>query len=777
MPGGLSTLSASVFILTSEWQDKNAKHLLRFYGKSPQLGPVEIIVDSFRPLFFIPRDTVLPKLPCTCQRKPGEMKAMDGGSVDVLYFQTQKDLVAVREKLTDLHIQTFESDIQPPDRYLMERFIHGSAKVVGKASAAGGITTFYNPQFVTEDVPAEFVTVSIDIETDKEASKLYSIAVHLRQAKKDVTRVFITGQSADFGDVLFLKNEKELLCSFMQWLVEADPDFVIGWNVVGFDLTVLERKCREHGLTFAIGRQGRKVIVRPRKAGGYYAVIPGRVIMDGPVFLRGAFFSFPDFRLDEVACELLGEGKMIDSSREKVAEIERMYREDPQAFARYNRQDAILVSKIFEKTGLIDLYVKRTKISGLLLENVGRSAQAFDYVFLPRLHRKGYVAKNVFDVFLSEHSAGGHVMEPAAGIHENVFVFDFKSLYPSIIRTFKIDPLSRALAQTGALAKVVKTPAGICFARDESILPELICDLMDKRAHARRQGDEHLSQAIKILMNSFYGVMGSAGCRFYHHDLPTAITGTGRWLLLETKTFLESEGYQVIYGDTDSLFVKTGAALTDNTDEFGQCLAQTLNRYWEQRIRREFDLKSCLELEYEKYYSKFLLPAARGREGGAKKRYAGLLLNAAGKSRVDFVGMEAVRTDWTEAAKNFQKELYAKVFQGEDVSNWVRQFVKDLRQGRKDSQLVYHKRLRKPVEAYTKNVPPHVKAARQMSGRIRDVRYVVTPAGPVPVGLKNSGIDYEHYIEKQLKPVADSILVFTGQCFDGLVKTSQLMLL
>jgi DNA polymerase-2 len=285
-------------------------------------------------------------------------------------------------------------------------------------------------------------------------------------------------------------------------------------------------------------------------------------------------------------------------------------------------------------------------------------------------------------------------------------------------------------------------------------------------------------------MNSFYGVMGSFGCRFYHPNLPTAITGTGHKLLLGSKEFLAGKGYEVIYGDTDSLFVKLKEGEGENAEDNGNRIAEDLNKYWFEKIQNEYGLKSYLEIEFEKYYRKFILTPARGSESGAKKRYAGLLA-ANGKETIEFVGMEFVRSDWTRLAKEFQIELYSRIFNNEEIDNWLRDIVNKVKTGEYDDKLVYKKRLRKDVDEYTKNVPQHVKAARMLPETTRPgeapsrsrsgtVYYVITKRGPIPVELKHTDIDYDHYIAKQLKPIADSVLILLGESFDTIVQSDQL---
>jgi DNA polymerase-2 len=554
---------------------------------------------------------------------------------------------------------------------------------------------------------------------------------------------------------------------------KTDPDIIIGWHVIGFDLMFLESKCNELMIPFDISRANGRVSLRSRKPRGYFASVTGRVVIDGPVALRTSFYTFEDYRLETVAQELLAEGKAITPDQDKVEEIERLFKEDKAALAEYNLKDAVLVTDIFKKAGLIKLSIRRSQLSGLLMDELGMMTLAFDHFFLPKLHRAGYVAPNVKDLDTSEHAAGGYVMDPVPGIYDDIVVLDFKSLYPSIIQTFKIDPLSNLLSDHDT----IETLNGFKFSSTKHFLPEFIDRLIEQRNIARKKNDKPLAQAIKILMNSFYGVMGSFGCRFYHPNLPTAITGTGHRLLLGSKEYLGEKGYDVIYGDTDSLFIKLKEDEGKNAAENANKIAEGLNNFWTEKIQNEYGLKSYLEIEFEKYYRKFILTPARGSDTGAKKRYAGVLVESPSdgeKEKLEFVGMEFVRSDWTRLAKEFQVELYNKVFNNEEIHDWLRDFVKRVKAGEFDEKLIYRKRLRKDVDDYTKNIPQHVKAARLLPNAGGTVYYVITKRGPIPVELKHIDIDYDHYIEKQLKPVADSVLILLGESFDSIVQSDQL---
>lgn len=763
-----ASTSAKVFILTGEWQDVRGRNQLRFTGTSDELGIVELTFLN-NPVFFINSTSVITNLSVPYNRKEVDLKIFDEKKVDALYFNTQRDLKTASEELEGMGIRTFESDLDPARRFLMERFINAQVQIEGTFTKKNNLVSFSNPKIEPCEYTPKLLIASIDIETGQN-NQLYSIAIHL-SGKEEEKKVFIVSEeNVKLPDyIISFKDEKELLLHFLRWFQEKDPDVIIGWHVIGFDLMFLERKCNELMIPFDIARAGGRVSLRQRKPSGYFASVTGRIVIDGPVALRSSFFTFEDYRLETVAQEMLEEGKTISQDHNKVDEIERMFMEDKASLAEYNLKDAELVTNIFKKAGLIELSIRRAQLSGLLMDELGMMTAAFDHFFLPKLHRAGYVAPNIKDLNTSEHAAGGYVMDPVPGIYDDVIVLDFKSLYPSIIQTFKIDPYSNLKSDTDT----IETLNGYKFSSTQHFLPEFIDQLIEQRNLAKKKKDKQLSQAIKILMNSFYGVMGSFGCRFYHPNLPTAITGTGQKLLIDSKTFLAESGYETIYGDTDSLFVKLKESEGEKAEESGNRIATNLNNYWSEKIQKEYNLKSYLEIEFEKYYRKFILTPARGSETGAKKRYAGMLVED-GKESIEFVGMESVRSDWTRLAKEFQLELYNRIFNNAEIENWLRVFVKKVKDGEYDDKLVYRKRLRKDVDEYTKNIPQHVKAARLLPEASGTVYYVITKRGPIPVELKHTDIDYDHYIEKQLKPIADSVLSLLGESFDSIVQSDQL---
>jgi DNA polymerase-2 len=352
-----------------------------------------------------------------------------------------------------------------------------------------------------------------------------------------------------------------------------------------------------------------------------------------------------------------------------------------------------------------------------------------------------------------------------------VLVLDFKSLYPSIIRTFQIDPLGHGRAEAaGRGADPIVAPNGAVFARDPGILPGLLDDLFPRRAAAQAAGDGVTSHAIKILMNSCYGVLGSPACRFASPALANAITSFGRVILLWSKARIESAGYGVVYGDTDSLFVLSGRDDAGAARTLGAALVRDLNDALARHIREVWRVESRLELEFDRLYLRMLLPVMRHGSGGARKRYVGLVDDGSGSSHVEFTGLEAVRRDWTELARQTQREIYERLFSDRPVESYLRQVVEDLRAGRLDDLLVYRKGRRRRMESYTATTPPHIAAARKMSrqpGRV--IAYVLTRNGPEPVDERRSPIDHEHYVQKQVRAVAEPVLDLLGLEFDRVI--------
>lgn len=753
------------FLLSVEWRDTSRGLELTLWGSSVE-GPVRATFTGQEAVMFVPRYAETQG----GRRVPRALRSREGADVDALYFTTQRALLDERERIQAAHGLTFEADLKPSNRFLMERFINGGFSLKGASRTEQGVLRFSNPQVHAADVTPKLRTLSLDIETDGWEGPVLSLAL----AGSGLEQVFLARKGADAKGLSFHGTERAAIEAAFQAIRTVDPDAILGWNVTDFDLRVLDARCLSLGIPFALGRMSERarVLLGDTAQSVSIARVPGRVVLDGVATLKNASWAFERYTLDHVAKQLLGRGKLRAEGVDALAEIRRMYRDDPAALAAYNLEDARLALELFEKAELVEFTVARAKLTGLPLDRQGGSVAAFDYLYLPRLHRRGFVAH---DVGGNEPipSPGGHVLDSAPGLYTHVASFDFRSLYPSIIRTFQIDPLGLWFPGENPVAGF----EGAKFARSGGILPELITHLHEERTRARESGNETLSRAIKILMNSFYGVLGTPGCRFFDPRLATSITLRGREIIERSQKFLEDRGHPVIYGDTDSLFVRLDSQLDEAAAQAeGKRLADSLNAFWRERVQEEHGLESFLELRFDALFLKFLMPTMRGSEKGSKKRYAGTVRAPDGGTRLVIRGLEAIRTDWTPLARETQRELLERVFSGTPWEAWLLSLRERLMKGELDDQLVYRKRLRRGMGDYA-SVPPHVRAAKLLEAEEGDdspaseVEYVMTTRGPEPISLRTAAIDYAHYLEKQLAPAVDVVVGQLGSSFERVAGT------
>ena len=747
---------------------------------------------------------------------PSDRRTMDGEPV----LRVESPTVSTSQRLRDaLHregIRTYEADIKPSTRLLMDLRIHGTVAIDGPWHAGRRVGRIYeNPRLAPCELEPPLTVVSLDIETDARAGTVYAVGLHFLDLRNGSTssEMLLNGQTA--ASARTFPTEADMLAGLRERLIELDPDILTGWNVIDFDFRVLAGRFASLGVPFDIGRaqspatfldrEDTEGVTRWKRS---KAIVPGRQVLDALWLVRMAGMGLEDYRLETVAQAVLGRGKRIEErpGETRTAAVERLYREEPDKLCEYCAEDTRLALDILRKEGLLDIAVRKSLLIGIPLEQTSVSVAGFEFLYTEHLHQRGIVAPTQgIDQGILERAPGGGIITPRAGLYRNVLAFDFKSLYPSIMRTFNIDPLTRippagepgAASGPAAASPMpaaaggipLRAPNGAAFRRQPGILPGILDRFFERREAARQRGDRRAVYAYKIVMNSFYGVLGTPGCRFAASDLAGAITTLGQHVLFWTRDQALSMGHEVIYGDTDSLFVLVGERSAGSPPELaglGRELARDLNQRLERYVRETWDVRSRLELEFEAIYARFFLPPMRGpsasRDGeeegesrGRAKGYAGLRLplDGNGEAVVEVVGLEAVRHDWTPLAQELQRKLLGMVFQDArppEISQVVRDELHELRSGRRDDKLVYRRSLRKRMEAYTKSAPPHVRAASSLPPEERSgtIRYVWTIEGPQPESRRTASFDYEHYVDKQVRPIVESMAPFIGLSTDSL---------
>ena len=798
------------FLLTRQARDiGNSLQIILWLKTS--FGIKKLIIDDELAVFFVEEhqatqaEQILKQQGVTLikQQLLG-LKTFSQQAVHGFYFNSLTQFYRARDHLKRVQIKCYEDDIRPDDRYLMERFITADIDYIGDSQMMNNFDCIHQAKCKasTEKSTIVLSMLSLDIECSMDG-ELYSIGLYANNKgsaieSREIKRVLMIGKPQVNADdyIVWLENEKHLLTELIKQISLIDADIFIGWNVINFDFQILQKRMDFYGIKFSIGRDGSAPRWRrnTNHSEQVFIDIAGRVVLDGIDLLKTATYNFPSFSLDNVANTLLGIGKKIENSansttESRLAEINDNFKHNKQALAAYNLEDCRLVWLIFEKTQLLNFAQLRAQLTGLTIDRIGGSVAAFTNLYLPKLHRSGYVAPNMGDGESDLVSPGGYVMDSIPGLYSNILVLDFKSLYPSIIRSFKIDPMGLIEGlneQTQTKQQLSSQPIlgfdGAYFSREKHFLPNIITSLWLERDKAKLQNNSALSQAIKIIMSSFYGVLGSTGCRFFDPRLSGSITKRSHEILKMTKSWIETYGYRVIYGDTDSIFVHVGCEQSSAENiKLGNELQSFINSKWKKHLNDELDLDCYLEIEFETYFTKFLMPTIRGQDLlkgqkiGTKKRYVGL-----SNGELIFKGLETVRSDWTAISKEFQQELYRLVFNDLPVESYICTLVKDIKAGEYNSKLVYMKKIRRNLDDYV-NTPPHIKACliankalinsgyQPKYAKGSKIEYVMTLNGVMPIELSQGKLDYEHYIDKQIKPIADDVLPFIGKSFEKIV--------
>ena len=741
------------FIVHPTWSMHGGSPEIHLFGRLHS-GETFLVIDTqSNPGFYVRASEMQRAQEATShlgyQFIPTSFRTIDGEETARLIVNSPRSLSRARRTLTEAQLRTYEADVPFAWSYLIDRHLRGAVVIQGSWTRGQHVDRIYrNPTITSSNHEPQLVTASLAVHQDPQTGAIRTAALASSgSSTRQEERLYLAVEGhAVAGNATTVPTERELLIAFRAAICSLDPDLITGWDVIAKILVPLKERMEFYGVPFNLGRSDRLSRAVPssgtgRWRGGLQGIIEGRQILDAHMISRSGQKRHEDYDLATIAQDVLGQ---TPSSVDECAHA---------------------VLGILDADDLIRLTTRRSLLIGIPLQRAWTSVQAFDFLYLSELHARGLVAPTRdVDRRGGAPAPGGLILSPRAGCARNVLVLDFKSLYPSIIRTFNIDPATQ-IANPDDGQDVILAPNGAAFTRAPGILPAILDRFFESRSQARSQGDHVASYAYKIIMNSFYGVLGTRSCRFASQSLSGAITSFGQHLLRWARDLLQDEGMDVIYGDTDSLFVDAHLP-SDITPEAatmqGQAVAARVNASLKDYVASTYGVASRLELEMEKVYSRFFLPTVRGEERGRAKGYAGLVVSTHG-DHVDVVGMEAVRRDWTPLARRFQRELLDLAFHdasSEDLEAHVLQTLRQLRSGRLDHELVYRKSLRRPLAEYTKTQPPHVQAARLLREERapgETIRYVITVRGPRPLEKIDAPLDYTHIVRKQLKPIAESL--------------------
>ncbi len=568
-------------------------------------------------------------------------------------------------------------------------------------------------------------------------------------------------------------DEKTMIERFSQIIKEQDPDVLIGYNSANFDIPYLEKRMQKTHAKLKFGRYSSQI--RKLNKGLINGVrIDGRVHMD--LFPMAKFFGFigiikaQRFTLDAVAEDVLGKKKV----NVKKEQIWKLWDDDKiDHLSNYSLVDSELTLELGERflpieielSSVAKLPIFETTIStsGQLVENLLMYHATEKNILIPSKPSGGAISER-----MAAPIQGAFVKLPEPGIYNNVAVLDFRGLYPSIIVSYNIDP--GTILSEKDNHEHYTSPSGANFAKKEfGLIPFVLDYLIELRMKLKKEiktldksSDAYVrlsarSQSLKILANSFYGYMGYARSRWYSRACAESVTAWGRKHISETIASAEKAGFQVLYADTDSVFLlyKDKKNVIDFMNSTNKALPEKM------------------ELELEGFYPRGVFVSKKGLSGaGAKKKYA--LLGEDG--RIKIRGFELVRRDWSTIAKETQLKVLEAILKDgskEKAVKIIREVVDSIRSGKVPLEMLsISTQLNKNPSNYEVK-SPELGAAKKLrdSGVTVEkgtmITFVIGKKGStisdkaIPIELAKD-YDDEYYINHQILPAVMKIMKELG---------------
>ncbi len=692
-------------------------------------------------------------------------------------------ITPLQKKIRDLPTveKIFEHDIPPARRYLIDHELTpmSGIKVEGETKEEKGrkklIVT--KPPESDGEADEELNIMSYDIEAynpEGEPRSEKDPIIMLSVASNQGFRKVLTWKDFESKEdyVELVKDEKELLERFVQIVQNKNFDVITGYNTDLFDFPYLEDRADELGINLKLGRNNDEITSKRRRFETVTRV-PGRPHID--VYAMIDFLSrigavrLIDYTLENVYEHMLDK-KKPDLEKKDISiawdEGGGMGRE-------------LLEYSLSDSEGSLELALEIFPLVKELSKTVNQSlfdvsrmtpGQLVEWLLVYKAHKINELvpARPVGKEFKKRQGKsyiGGYVKEPDKGLHEDLVVFDFRSLYPTIIVTHNIDPAT-INCDCCTSEEAVKAPnLEYEFCQDkQGFIPETLRSLIEERAELKEKLKEldedsreyqsvHNSQwALKIIANSFYGMLGYSRARWYSKECAESVTSFGRYYIKNTIEKAEEEGFDVVYGDTDSLLCK----LEDKNRDDVQKFLQTINE----------EMPGMMELELEGFFKRGVFVS--------KKRYA----MVSEEEKMEVKGLEFVRRDWAALAKETQEKVLKAVLSDgspEKAAEIVQDVTKGVKQGDVDLEdLVIHTRLKKPIEEY-ESEGPHVVAAKRLRDEGEEIepgmtiRYIVERGSgkigdrAIPVSLfGDRDYDPEYYDNNQILPAVMRVMEVLG---------------
>jgi len=586
-----------------------------------------------------------------------------GEKVKKIFVKKSSDVFFVR----DLFTKHFEADIMFNQRYIIDKY--GEAKVY------------------------PLKVMSLDIETDSDTTfpnmkdpdqAIISCAFKDNKGNKQVLFYKSKECKVEITPKSYLKvfnTEEELLNAIIVYIKNEDPDILTGWYSNDFDLLYMIRRMKKLKIKYSKLSPLYSVWITDKWED---VVIKGRVLLD----MKELYEKFrgisnqgraESYSLEFTSQEVLGVGKIPHKEN-----FHEMWINKPNELIEYNLRDAELVIQINTKLDIVNFFNYLRAKSFAQLSQVYATSSLVDGFLLKKAHNKIVLPSKPIRKKQSKYK-GAHVFTPKPGLYNNVLALDVAGLYPNIIKTFNVG------YETFNPKGEILLKEGIGFNKGIGLISEVMRelqkerqiykDLMKKATIKSEQLLNHYKQySVKVLANSFYGYLGFPGGRIYKKEVAEAITIWGQELLFWTEKFLKKQGYTILAGDTDSVYVESKSKGMLKLLKEGKEIVDKINESYSDFAKHYGSNECTLELEFEKIFKTIIFVGKKGEERGAKKKYAYRLLWEDGKQvndKIKFTGFSSVRSDTQRLAKETERKVVKMIMDGETKETIIT-LIKDL---------------------------------------------------------------------------------------------------
>jgi DNA polymerase I len=780
------------------------KPRIYLYGRTASNEQICIIDDNFRPYFYVllknddDAEAFAEKIKKIRVEEKGEVAEVTGAEVVEkkylgkprkaikVYTSIPPDIPLVRRVIKDWIVveSTNEYDIPFVRRYFLDKGITPLTLVQAKGD-------FINlrskvPAFRAEEIAQQSTDsikkpkiLAFDIETYnpygkrllEEQHPIIMLAFYAEDFKKVITwKRFKTNE--DY--IEFVDGEIDLITKFKETIEHYKPDIITGYFSDGFDFPYIIARAKKYSIPLDLGLDYSEI--KPKKGKNKIIQVTGIVHLDVFKFINkvlGRALETDQYTLAAVSSELLDETK-DDVDLDSLAEIWDKRPEDLEKFCRYNLKDAKLTFGLC--TRILPNVEELVKIIGIPVFDINRMgfSQLVEWYIMKQIQDFNEIAPNkpnYHEINERQHHTykGAFVFKPEPGLYRDIVVFDFRSLYPTIITSHNIGMSTlncQCCRDNPQFAPTDEKKYWFCR-KTRGFIPQIVEGLITRRMRIKEIMKEKKdimlgarSESLKLLGNSFYGYLGFFGARWYSIECARSVTAYGRYYIGKVIEEAAKQGFRVVYSDTDSIFL----TLDGKSQEDAKLFAEKINE----------DLPGLMELEFEDYYPAGIFVSAKAGPYGAKKKYA--LLKQDGSLKI--TGFETVRRNWSDIAKTVQENTLNIILKQGDVKkamNYVKETIRNLRDKKtENNDVIIYVQLQKEIGSYAA-ISPHVAVARRLYAQGHNVgpgsmiKFIVTAGkgiirdrAKLPEEVEQGDYDAEYYINNQVVPAVERIFNVLG---------------